>query len=146
MGYTKQDSSFLSQAAYYLAIKDALGNNQLRSVDSTGTRLAMVADGRCLAYIEGRKLKKLGGAWNIIPSSTIINAAGSIATHIDGNPFSEDVVWNFKKYKQGYNPNVARDVLAAFDCNIYDKCLGALKQVIGKEKEYLENKLQKAFR
>ncbi len=146
-GYTKRDESFFNQMAYYLAIKDALDDNQYRSVDATGTELASVADGSTRVYVEGRNLKKLGGAWNIIPSAIIINAAGGKATHLNGEEFWGDVVWNQSKFDKtgGYNPDVGRDVLATSDPAEHDICLGALRPVIGKEARYLIKRIGNSY-
>ena len=143
-GYTKHDSEFFSQIAYYHAIMSALGDNQYRSIDSTGTRLVDVVDGTTRVYVEGRNLKKLGGAWNIIPSVIIIKAGGGIATHIDGCSFENDVVWNGKVYiaTGGFNPDVGRDVLACHRTEDHIKCLEAIAAVRQGVAEYLTLKLK----
>ncbi|MBU2576426.1 MAG: hypothetical protein KKF50_01770 [Nanoarchaeota archaeon] len=147
-GYTKQDSGLFSQIAYYHAVMKALGNNQYRSVDSSGTRLVDVVDGTTKCYIEGRNLVKLGGAWNLIPSAVIINAGGGKATHLDGTSFDNDIVWDQEKYKEvgGFNPNVGRDVLACYKLEDYKKCLKEITAIRGKESEYLSQEIIKAFK
>ncbi|MCF7861898.1 hypothetical protein K9M79_06650 [Candidatus Woesearchaeota archaeon] len=146
LGYTKHDKELFNQIAYYNSIKDALGDNQFRSIDSTGIRLVDVVDGSTRVYVEGRNLKKLGGAWNIIPSAIIINAGGGIATRLDGTPFDEEIVWNRESYKVngGYNPDAGRDVLACHKISDYDLCLNAISSVRGREAEYLIAKIQQA--
>jgi len=146
-GYTIRDSSFFNQMAYYLALKDALADNQYRSVDATGTELVSVADGSTRVYVEGRELDKLGGAWNTIPSIVIINVAGGGATHLDGSEYWYDIVWNREQFGEtgGYNPDVGRDVLATCDSTDYQTYLKALKPVIGNEAQYLSMRLKNAY-
>ncbi len=116
----------LRQFKYYLRIMKVLGTNQYRSVDATGTMSASLVDGRIRVYIEGRKLKKLGGAWNLIPSAIIVNAGGGKATHFDGREFRKDVVFNREKYPQGFNPDVGRDFLGVNDPADYEACYKAV--------------------
>lgn len=146
MGYgpLTNDVAEYKQMAYYLAIKHALGDNQYRSVDSTGPRIADVIDGSNRVYVEGRELEKLGGAWNIIPSATIINAGGGKATHLDGTPFESDIVWSPERFPNTmYNPDIGRDILATNNIDDYQTCLAAIKPILGRELEYHMQKLHK---
>ncbi|NOX71197.1 MAG: hypothetical protein GXO64_00675, partial [Candidatus Micrarchaeota archaeon] len=112
IGYTDDDNTIAMLMRLYNVLKDELDTNQYRSIDVTGPEIASII---YMVYIEGRDLDKLGPPWDIIPAAVIVNAAGGYATHIDGKPFDDDVVWNPKKFKNGYNPHVANDILAAMD-------------------------------
>ena len=88
--------------------------NQLRSIDSTGTRLVEVADSNLRAYGDHRNVTK---CWDVLASALVLEEAGCIITDLLGFSLSDAIFYDINNpdYSRdgGLNRRVGENIIAA---------------------------------